>query len=509
MLFLRLQHVAEKLYFITKRLTMKLKTLIVLAVFCICTFPKHALAHENSLKSETKVLEDDKVEFDESVIKVRLKKLNSSLDIRYTPEVEKFLKVYIKSYRGTSEQLLGRATMYFQYFDEALLKYNLPLELKMISVIESSLNPNAVSPAGAIGLWQFMPGTAKLMGLDFNRVVDERRDPKKSADAAARYFVKLYSIFNDWNLALAAYNCGPNRVLSAIDAAGGEKDFWAIRKYLPRETQNYIPKLIAISYVFNYYTKHQLKPTFPELDLQITDMTSLYNKVNLKDLSNKLGVPYDVMRVLNPMYRQGVIPASDNAMNIILPTRYMNNFKNSLPRPDAKIFNNSEEVTLNTALNETSYAEMYYTVAKGESLQSIADKTSIPINLLKLWNGLSSFSVNEGQIIKLYILSNMPAVASMPVAALHPLTEQFVKVESMMEDGDFIIASLASLNNEDTTHVITNNEFIYHRLSSKESITDVANQYTGVTVQSIIELNGISKNKMPKPGDLIKIKPLN
>lgn len=223
---------------------MKLKTLIVLAVFCICTFPKHALAHENTLKSETKVLEDDKVEFDESVIKVRLKKLNSSLDIRYTPEVEKFLKVYIKSYRGTSEQLLGRATMYFQYFDEALLKYNLPLELKMISVIESSLNPNAVSPAGAIGLWQFMPGTAKLMGLDFNRVVDERRDPKKSADAAARYFVKLYSIFNDWNLALAAYNCGPNRVLSAIDAAGGEKDFWAIRKYLPRETQNYIPKLI-------------------------------------------------------------------------------------------------------------------------------------------------------------------------------------------------------------------------------------------------------------------------
>lgn len=328
-------------------------------------------------------------------------------------------------------------------------------------------------------------------------------------DAAARYFVKLYSIFNDWNLALAAYNCGPNRVLSAIDAAGGEKDFWAIRKYLPRETQNYIPKLIAISYVFNYYTKHQLKPTFPELDLQITDMTSLYNKVNLKDLSNKLGVPYDVMKVLNPMYRQGVIPASDNAMNIILPTRYMNNFKNSLPRPDAKIFNNSEEITLNTALKETSYAEMFYTVAKGESLQSIADNTSIPINLLKLWNGLSSFSVNEGQIIKLYILSNMPAVASMPVAALHPLTEQFVKVESMMEDGDFIIASLASLNNEDTTHVITNNEFIYHRLSSKESITDVANQYTGVTVQSIIELNGISKSKMPKPGDLIKIKPLN
>lgn len=487
---------------------MKLKTFIVLAVLCICTYPKHTHASVTSVNAINKSAEEDKFEFDESVIKVRLKKLNSSLDIRYTPEVEKFLKIYIKSYRNTSEQLLGKATMYFQYFDEVLNKYDLPAELKMISVIESSLNPNAVSPAGAIGLWQFMPGTARFMGLNFNRVVDERRDPQKSAEAAAKYFLKLYSIFNDWNLALAAYNCGPNRVQNAIDASGGERDFWAIRKYLPRETQNYIPKLIAISYVFNYYNKHKLKPSFPELDLQMTDITSLYNKINLRDLSEKLGISYDMMKVLNPMYRQGIIPASESAMNIILPARYMNSFKNYLPHPDINLLNVAGQTnTLPASLDAGEYVEINYTVSKGENLQQIAQKTNIPINLLKLWNGLSNFTVNEGQVINLYILRNNNVFVNVSKEQLHPLTEQFVRVESMVEDGDFIVASLKSLNNDDDSiYNLTSPEYIYHRLDSKESIADVARQYNDVTLQSIIKLNNFSKDNMPKPGDMIKVK---
>lgn len=483
---------------------MKLKTFIVLAVFCTCTFPKHALATKITEFSVAGISEDDENEFDESLIKVRLRKLNSSIDIRYTPEVKKFLQTYIRSYRGTSETLLGKATMYFQYFDAALQKYNLPTELKMISVIESSLNPNAISPAGAIGLWQFMPATARDMGLSFNSVVDERRDPNKSADAAARYLARLYSIFNDWNLTLAAYNCGPNRVLNAIDAAGGEKDFWSIRKYLPRETQNYVPKFIAINYIFNYYTKHKLKPSFPELDLQITDLTSLYSKVDLRALSRRLGIPYDVMKVLNPMYRQGYIPASDNPMNIILPVRYMNNFKNTQPRSDVKDNGLNETMVFVSEDADSDYVELIYTVNNGDKLESIAANARVSTQLIRLWNGLAGNSIREGQTLKLYIFKNQTVDLSMKKAVVQPLSEQFVQVRSMMEDGNYITVSLSSVNNEETGAEAP--DYVMHRLGDKESIADIAEQYPDVTIESIIELNGITKDNIPMPGDMLKVK---
>lgn len=483
---------------------MKLKIFIVLAIFCICTLPRHVFSINHSDTKVDRVTDDEK-EFDESLIKVRLRKLNSSFDIRYTPEVKKFLQSYIKSYRGTSELLLGRATIYFQYFDQALQKYNLPSELKMISVLESSLNPNAISPAGAIGLWQFMPATAKDMGLNFNSIVDERRDPDKSADAAARYFLKLYSIFEDWNLTLAAYNCGPNRVQNAIDAAGGVKDFWAIRKYLPKETQNYIPKFIAISYMFNFYTLHNLKPSFPELDLQITDLTSLYSKVDLKALSGKLGVSYDVMKVLNPMYRQGYIPASDNPMNIILPLRYMNSFKNSIPRPDSKMLTGTESSS-SSMMDANDYYEMTYTVGVGEKLDGIAGRLGINSHLIRMWNGMNNNSIKEGQLLKLYILRNKPLDNFFSKADVHPLTEQFVRVKTMMEDENFIKISYLEIGNDDVNPAVTSDDFIYHRLDDRESISDLVNQYPGTTIQSIVDLNGFSKDNLPKPGDLIKIK---
>lgn len=484
---------------------MKIKTFIVLAIFCICTLPKHVFSINYTETKLERVAEDEN-EFDESQIKIRLRKLNSSLDIRYTPEVKKFLQSYIKSYRNTSEQLLGRATMYFQYFDQALQKYNLPSELKMISVLESSLNPNAISPAGAIGLWQFMPATAKDMGLDFNRVVDERRDPDKSADAAARYFLKLYSIFEDWNLTLAAYNCGPNRVQNAIDAAGGVKDFWAIRKYLPKETQNYIPKFIAINYLFNYYNVHKLKPSFPELDLQITDLTSLYDKVDLKALSSKLGVSYDVMKVLNPMYRQGYIPASNNPMNIILPMRYMNSFKSSIPRPDSKMLSVNESPLPSMSVGGNDYYEMTYIAGPGENLERIAGRLGINSHLIRMWNGMTMNTIKEGQTLKLYILRNKQLDNSFAKAELHPLTEQFVQVRTMMEDENFISLSHLDYTNDELVSTASSDQFVYHRLDERESIADLVSQYTGTTIQSILELNGFNRDNLPKPGDLIKVK---
>lgn len=481
---------------------MKLKTFIVLAVFCICTLPKYALSTNPSVTSVTIAAEDDENEFDESLIKVRLRKLNSSLDIRYTPEVKKFLQTYIKSYRRTSETLLGKATMYFPYFDQVLQKYNLPAELKMISVIESSLNPNAISPAGAIGLWQFMPATAKDMGLNFNSVVDERRDPTKSAEAACKYLAKLNNMFGDWGLALAAYNCGPNRVLNAINQAGGAKDFWSIRKYLPRETQNYVPKFIAVNYIFNYYSKHQLKPSFPELDLQITDITSLYTKVDLRSLATRLGVTYEVMKVLNPMYRQGYIPASESAMNIILPMRYMGNFKNHQARPDSKSNPLNQTNMLFQGKEDSDYVELIYTVGKLEKLEDIAINANVSLQLIRFWNGLSNNLIKEGQSLKLYAFKNQHIDLGQKQTIVQPLSEQFVEVKSMMEDGNFISISISGIEEEKEQAP----EYVLHRLGEKESIADIVNQFDNVTVESIIELNNISKDNMPVPGDMIKVK---
>lgn len=476
---------------------MKLLLFIVLAVFCICTSPETAHATLKTASTETSIPEAEGDEFDESLIKIRLRKLNSAIDIRYTPEVKKFLQSYVKSYRTMSEQLLGRATIYFPYFDQALEKYNLPAELKMISVIESSLNPNAISPAGAIGLWQFMPGTARGMGLSFNSVVDERRDPNKSADAAARYLAKLYSQFGDWGLALAAYNCGPNRVLNALKQAGGENDFWSIRKYLPRETQNYVPKFIAVNYIFNYYSKHNLKPAFPELDLQMTEITSLFSKVDLRQLSTRLGVPYEVMRALNPMYRQGYIPASDNAMNIFLPMRSMHNFRNTQPRLDL----NSGTETILINRNEGDYFEMIYTVAKGERLEDIAANTKISNLLIRFWNDMNSNILKEGQTLKLYTFKNQQMGLMPKQAIMQPLQEQFVQVKSMMEDGNYINITLSEPGEEADV-----NEYIYHRLGEKESIADIADQYNDVTIEGIIELNDFTRDNVPMPGDLIRVK---
>jgi len=496
-----LQYVAKKPYLLTKVLTMKLKFFIVLAVFCISTLPKLAHTNKTFINTEASPLDEDENEFDESLIKVRLRKLNSAIDIRYTPEVKKFLQTYVKSYRTTSEHLLGRATMYFPFFDQALNKYNLPVELKMISVIESSLNPNAISPAGAIGLWQFMPGTARDMGLNFNSVVDERRDPNKSAEAAARFLARLYDQFGDWGLALAAYNCGPNRVLNAIKSAGGEKDFWTIRKYLPRETQNYVPKFIAINYIFNYYTKHKLKPTFPELDLQITEISSLYSKVDLRALSNRLNVPYEVMKALNPMYRQGYIPASENAMNIILPLRSMNNFRNTQPALDKSSHPLNEMILTSNTSDDSEYVELVYTVSKGERLEDIAVNARVSNSLIKFWNGMSNNSIKEGQTLKLYAFKNQQVGLLIKQTVVQPLSEQFVQVKSMMEDGNFINTSLANVSDDE--EVV---EYIMHRLGEKESIADVADQYNDVTIENIIDYNKITKDNLPMPGDMIRVK---
>lgn len=257
-------------------------------------------------------------------IENRILSLGFSVDARYNAEVKKRINQYINRQRKMSEILIGRSTIYFPTFEQVLRDKGLPQDLKYLSVVESGLRPAATSRIGAAGLWQFMRPTGRMMGLKINRTVDERRDIVKSTEAAADYLLKLYGQFDDWTLALAAYNCGPGNMRKAIRKSGGKRNFWEIKKYLPKETREYIPKLIAMTYVMNYYYDHDIMPTIPDENLINTSTAQVFEKIDLKTLSKELELDLSTLRTLNPSFIRNYIPKSeDGKYQLVLPTPEM------------------------------------------------------------------------------------------------------------------------------------------------------------------------------------------
>ncbi len=254
----------------------------------------------------------------------RIHSLGSSVEIQYSREVRNRINQYLSRQASMSEVLIGRSKIYFPTFEHILREKGLPTDLKYLSVVESGLKPDATSRSGAAGLWQFMRPTGRMMGLKISRTIDERRDVEKSTAAAADYLLKLYNQFDDWTLAIAAYNCGPGNMRKAIRRSGGKKSFWEIKKYLPKETREYVPKFIAITYVMNYYYEHDLMPEIPNQDLINTSTAKVYESINLKALSRELDLELSMMRTLNPSFIRNVIPKSeDGKYNLVLPTPEM------------------------------------------------------------------------------------------------------------------------------------------------------------------------------------------
>jgi len=251
----------------------------------------------------------------------RLAAMPTVIEMPYNQVVRSYIDRYIKRNRTLVEEMLGMSLYYMPIFEQALEKEGLPLELKYLPVIESALNPNAVSRAGAAGLWQFMVGTGKGLGLEVNSLVDERRDPYRSSEKAATYLKDLYSIYNDWSLAIAAYNCGPGNVNKALKRAGGEnKDFWEIYDYLPRETRGYVPAFIAANYVMTYFKRHNISPGLARKPL-ITDTVTINNRVHFGQIAHVLNMPIEEIRILNPQYRQDVIPGNTHPYTLCLPSQ--------------------------------------------------------------------------------------------------------------------------------------------------------------------------------------------
>ncbi len=253
-----------------------------------------------------------------SVIAKRLSNIQQSVELKFNKEVKRYINSYVKGGRTTTENILGRSAIYFPIFEYYLQLYNLPEDLKFLAIIESELKTSAVSHKGAGGLWQFIPSTGRMYGLKMNNYVDERFDIHKSSDAAARLLSDLYARYNNWSLAIAAYNSGTVNIDNAI-RKGRSKDFWKIRKYLPKETQHYVPKFIAVCYVMNYYLFYNLRPNYPDYSMQLTTTSKIYTRNSFQKISEKSGIPVKVIRQLNPGYIRQIIPPSAEGYNLVLP----------------------------------------------------------------------------------------------------------------------------------------------------------------------------------------------
>jgi len=355
----------------------------------------------------------------------RLTAMPTVMEMTYNPAVRKMIDFYTGSNRKKVAFMLGAANFYMPIFEEALDAYGLPLELKYLPVIESALDPTAQSRVGAVGLWQFMLTPAKLMGLENNSLIDDRRDPIKASWAAARYLKELYGIFGDWNLVIAAYNCGPNNVNKAIHRAGGVKDYWAIYNYLPRETRGYVPAFIAANYVMNYYCEHGIAPMKADLSLT-SDTIEISNRIHFKQIEGITNVPIEEIRALNPQYKADIIPGGGR-YTLRLPIKGLNAF---IDRGDSayqymadtyltnrKTVEVPEEKTMaETTATTTTVVEApsrkrtrairkkalsKHTIRKGDTLLSIASRYGVTVKQLKKMNGIKGHSIRAGKSLKI------------------------------------------------------------------------------------------------------------
>lgn len=344
----------------------------------------------------------------------RLAALPTEIEMPYNQVVRSYIDRYIKRNRTLVEEMLGMSLYYMPIFEQALEQEQLPLELKYLPVIESALNPNAVSRAGAAGLWQFMVGTGKGLGLEVNSLVDERRDPYRSSTMAATYLKNLFSIYNDWSLAIAAYNCGPGNVNKALRRAGGEgADFWAIYPYLPRETRGYVPAFIAANYVMTYFKQHNISPTLARKPL-ITDTVGVTRRIHFNQIAAVLNMPVEELRALNPQYRRDVIPGdSEHCYTLVLPSQQVYSYimsEDSIANYDRKLYAHREvveptETTVSQTESrpytwETKTVTSWHKVRKGENATTIAKRYGMSTSQLASLNGLKRGRVQRGQSLK-------------------------------------------------------------------------------------------------------------
>jgi membrane-bound lytic murein transglycosylase D len=411
--------------------------------------------------------------YSDEVIADRMSKLRaqSPFDLEYNEVVKQYIDLYAVRRRELTSRILALSKLYFPMMEEILDRYKMPLELKYLAVVESAMMPTANSRAGARGLWQFMYSTGKLYNLQVTSFVDERSDPVKSTIAACEYLKYLYGMFNDWQLALAAYNCGPIEVSKAIRRSGGKMNFWEIRPYLPRETQGYVPAFIAVNYVMNYATSHNIYPGIPNATFFDIDTVCVHAQLTFSQLATYLNVPVDEIAYLNPCYKLGVIPYSEQGCyTVCLPISKVGTFVAN----ENTIYNLAKKDTLSStqilALQQSMPNVEYHRVRRGEKLSGIANRYHCTVRQLKEWNGLASADVHPGQHLMVYVNKKS-------------------------------YRATANRSNKKTNATVAKG---YYTVQNGDSLWSIS-QSTGIPVATLQNINHLKAKSILSPGTKIKL----
>lgn len=480
-------------------------------------FESRNFTTDTSLLNVKKYSRDQVPQFDELVYEARLAKLDaaSPFDLIFNQHVKAYIDLYAVKKRDVVSRMLGLAEVYFPLFEQRLDKYNLPIELKYLAIVESALNPNAVSKSGATGLWQFMYATGKIYGLNVTSYYDERRDPYKATEAACKYFTDLYRMFGDWQMVLAAYNGGPGTLNKAIRRSGGKKTYWEVRPYLPLETQGYVPAFIAVNYVMNFTAEHNLYPVSPKKVYFIKDTVMVKQHLAFNQVSAVLGIPVEDLVYLNPAYKHQIIPfEADRKHSLCLPASRVGMFLTKESEIYAYL---TPEQKLDSMLRAEKYTlkeeRQVYVVKKGESVYSISRKFNCSVAELKSWNKMKNNHVNPGKKLNVMVVNRIPIKPTEDLAknnSTHKTTAPAVSSDTTTKT-----LAQTQVKTEPATQVVAEvkkpepqsrkPKVIYYTVQPGDTLWIIANRYNGVTVDELKKLNGISNSKGLKVGAKIKV----
>lgn len=458
---------------------------------------------------------DKKVDFElpTELLKARLAIMDakSPFNIEYNQGLENIIKSFLKNRKKSFERLMAISEFYFPMFEEAMARQNVPLEIKYLAVVESALNPKAVSRVGATGLWQFMFQTGKQYGLNINTYVDDRSDPLKASDAAALYMSNMYKIFGDWDLVLASYNSGPGNVSKAIRRSGGQQNFWNIRKHLPKETQGYVPAFLATMYIYEYHKEHGIVPNRAAIKHFATDTIMVKREISFKQISDLIDIPVSQLQLLNPAYKRDVIPY------IVGENHYLR-----MPNDKVAIYTSNEDkiyayVNYETSKRERSYESRYaskdnsneatesqivtktkfYKIKRGDSLSEIANKFGVTLSELKKWNHIKGTYATRGKTLKIYSYDNV--VVKPKEEKENAVAE--TKKEPVTEEVNPAVAETKYKEEQVVSFVNTTKK---HKVRKGDNLSSIADKYN-VSVSDLKKWNNLKKNTVAS-GKVLKIK---
>ncbi len=434
--------------------------------------------------AEVAVCNDSIVPMEAELIKKRLAELDEQtpFNLVYNDRVHAFINLYLNKRPQVSSKVMGLAAYYFPLFEETLAKNNMPIEFKYLAIVESALNASARSRAGAMGLWQFMYSTGKIYGLKETSYIDDRMDPIKATEAACGYFEYLYKIYGDWDLVMAAYNCGPGNVNKAIRRSGGQRGYWEIYRWLPRETRGYVPAFIAVNYMMNYGKEHNIMPLTPNSTYFENDTIHVQKKVYLKQLAKELDMSYDHLKWLNPTFKYGIIPFDGDVHVLTLPKEKLGNYLTNQELITAKIEDataGAEPVFAWKEVRKTHY------VRRGEYLGKIASKYGCSVGQIQRWNNLRSTSITTGQRLIVYSRERVM------------IEGELVKKEEAVQE-----AAQEEAPVEKKTEATS--DFLFYTIAPGDTLWDIARN-NGISLDRLREYNSSLNHRRLKPGDKIII----